>query len=119
MWVDASMGRLMFDKRVRRLWLIANVVGFGAGGAVVGALQRLQTQPYFGTVTSAVEAARVEARTTAVSLIVFGLLVGTAQWLVLRRVLRASAWWIAATMLGWILLGVTAGIVSGFIGGKI
>lgn len=92
-----------------RPWLVANFVGFAVGGALFGAVVRLLGQPYFGVTMSAIEAAYVQARSTGVSGLIFGAVVGTAQWLVLRRTLRAG-WWMPATCVG---LGL-AGVVSGF-----
>jgi hypothetical protein len=44
---------------------------------------------------------------------VIGLILGSAQWLVLRRQVRSAGWWIVVNWLGWMTsLGVAAGIVD-------
>lgn len=91
-----------------RPWLAANFVAFAVGGALAGGVLRSMMQPYFGVMTSATEAAYIQASSTGVSGAIFGVLVGTAQWLVLRRTLRAG-WWAPATCLGWGLGGVVRG----------
>jgi hypothetical protein len=99
-------------------WMLANLVGFAAGAPGFGALQRIRMQPYFGVVTEAGPAARVVAVSTTLTLTVFGLILGTAQWLVLRR--RWSVgWWVPATTVGWALVGVLGGALSGAIGGNV
>jgi Na+(H+)/acetate symporter ActP len=48
-----------------------------------------------------------------------GLIVGIAQWLVLRRYVRHAAWWIIANGIGWavtgggLMTGLGAGVVTG------
>ena len=41
--------------------------------------------------------------------IVLGLSIGLMQWLLLRRRLSKSGWWIGANVLGWVLLGLITG----------
>jgi hypothetical protein len=93
-------------------WIPANLAGYGLGGALFGAVQASRMRHHFDVTTSAVEAARLLAVTTSTSLILFGALVGTGQWLALRRHLRAG-WWMPATCLGWAMTGVIVGTVSG------
>ena len=55
---------------------------------------------------------------------VIGVTTGIGQWLVLRRAVYWSAWWVVINVVGWttgltllpgvILTGVMAGVVSGF-----
>lgn len=52
-----------------------------------------------------------DALSTAVSGLLFGLLLGGAQWFALRLPLRAAGWWLAANGLGW-LLGLALGAVA-------
>jgi hypothetical protein len=99
-------------------WMLANFVGFAVGETVAGAVQRAWLQPYFEVVTSAAEAARIEALATGVTSTIFGVLIGTAQWLTLRRKFGAG-WWIPATCLGWALGGVIGGVQSGVLGGRV
>lgn len=40
---------------------------------------------------------------TALMIPIIGLLLGLGQWFVVRRHLRRSAWWVAATFVGWII----------------
>jgi hypothetical protein len=99
-------------------WLLLNIVGFTIGGALSGGIQRARMQQYFEVVTSATEAIRVETPTTTLTMAVFGAVVGCAQWLVLHRVISA-VWWAPATCLGWTLCGVTSGVLSGALGGRV
>jgi hypothetical protein len=98
--------------------VLVNLIGFTAGGAIFGAVQRARLQPYFEVVTSAAEAARIEAATTGMTSTIFGAVIGTAQWLTLRRKFGAG-WWIPATCLGWALSGVAGGVLSGVLGGRV
>jgi hypothetical protein len=45
--------------------------------------------------------------------VVLGLSIGVGQWLLLRRRLPQAAWWIAANIAGWTLLGLLGLIVGG------
>jgi hypothetical protein len=102
----------------RRLWTVANLLGFAAAGAVFGAVQRLHSQQYYGVVVTAPDAVRIEAVNVAESLTLFGALIGIAQWLVLRRS-GYSAWWAPVTVAGWSLTGAVVGAISGFAFGSI
>lgn len=95
-----------------RPWLVANSIAFGLGGALAGGALRFLEQPYFGSDVSAMEAAFIQARGAGVSAVMFGALVGTTQWLVLRRATRAG-WWAPATCLGWGLAGAVMGFNAG------
>ena len=97
---------------MRREWLIANLLAFAVGGALFGGVLRALGQPYYGVMTSALEAGYIQARAAGVSGFIFGGVVGLAQWLVLRRTIRAS-WWALATCVGWGLSGVVSGFNSG------
>jgi hypothetical protein len=69
------------------LWVLANIVGWAVGGAV----------------SLAVGGAGAEGLTEAedVAVSVVGLLAGIAQWLVLRKRVERSGWWVLASALGW------------------
>jgi hypothetical protein len=95
-----------------RTWIPANLAGYGLGGALFGAVQASRLRHHFEVTTSAGQAARLLAVTTSTSLVLFGALVGTGQWLALRRHLRAG-WWMPATCLGWAVTGLIVGTVSG------
>lgn len=45
----------------------------------------------------------------ALALILMGLSIGFGQWLLLRRRFPRAGWWIGANVVGWGLLGLTAG----------
>ncbi len=98
-----------------RRWVLANLIGFTIGGAIGGAVLRATMQSYFAVPLSGADAARVVAVNTGVGMTIWGALVGTAQWLALRRSLRAG-WWLPATCLGWALSGVVTGALSGVTG---
>jgi hypothetical protein len=71
----------MVNKRKLLLWwVLANAVG----GAIVGALEEGEFQ-FFAT------------------LVLTGPILGVAQWLVLRRYIRHTNWWVIASILGWYL----------------
>jgi hypothetical protein len=91
---------------------LANVFAFTIGGAIAGGLLRFLEQPYYETDVSAIVAASVQAISLGLSEGIFGAVLGTAQWLVLRRALRAG-WWIPATCLGWALAGTIGGFLAG------
>jgi hypothetical protein len=97
---------------LRGRWLAANTIAFTVGGALGGGLLRSLEGPYFGTMMPALQAAAVQAIGAGTSGAVFGIVVGTAQWLVLRRAIRAG-WWIPATALGWALAGSLSGFSAG------
>ena len=100
-------------------WELGNIVGFTAGGAIAGTIARAMGQPYYGVVTSASEAVFVATRDAGTALAVWGVAVGTTQWLAIRGELKHVGWWIPATTLGWALAGVVAGILSGVMGGAV
>jgi hypothetical protein len=61
---------------------------------------------------SALDAGFIQAGTAVASWSVFGAIVGTAQWLVLRRSMRVGRW-APATALGWGLAGSVSGFTAG------
>src|SRR5262245_57785203 len=103
---------------MKRNWIVANTGGFIIGAAAFGAIQRARIQPYFGQGLPASRAAWVEITTLTPSLAVFGLIIGTAQWIALRRGAKV-AWWIPATILGWAAAGVPGGALAGAFGGGV
>jgi hypothetical protein len=102
-----------------RPWVLANAAGFALGGAIAGAMVLTAEEPLVGTVQSQTEAAAALAPITAVSLGVFGAVVGFMQWLVLRRLLSATGWWMVATAGGWAAAGAIAGTLAGFLSGTV
>jgi hypothetical protein len=107
-----SAGHHVVWSDLRRPWLVANFLAFGLGGGLAGGMLRFLQQPYYESGVSAIEAGYIQASSLGVSAAIFGALVGTAQWLVLRRTLRAG-WWAPATCLGWGLSGVVMGFNAG------
>jgi hypothetical protein len=104
---------------LRLRWVLANVVGFTAGGAIAGTIAGALVQQYSpGVVTSASEAVPVLTRAAGAATAVFGMVVGTTQWLAIREDVKHVGWWIPATTLGWALAGVVAGL-SGIMGGAV
>jgi hypothetical protein len=101
-----------FGSNLLRPWLVANIAGVTIGAAAWGGVWRALSEPYFGADISTLEAARIQATTMGLSAAVFAALVGTAQWLVLRQVVRAG-WWIPATCVCWAIGGVVSGFGSG------
>jgi hypothetical protein len=95
-----------------RPWLLAHFVAFIIGGALAGGVLRAIGQPYYGRMISAVDAGVVQAVSAAASWAIFGAIVGTAQWLVIRRSMRAD-WWAPATALSWGLPGIVTGFTAG------
>ena len=79
----AGIGR---DLWVR--WVLANVIGFAVGGAIAGTIARAIGQPQYGVLRST-EAVFIATRIAGAALAVWGAAIGTAQWLVIRRELRA------------------------------
>jgi hypothetical protein len=104
---------LVFDAALMRPWIVANLVGFTIGGALAGGVLRALIGPYFGTADMPVmEAARLQAIGSGLSAGILGLVVGAAQWLVLRQAIRAG-WWLPATAAGWGAAGVLVGFSAG------
>jgi hypothetical protein len=100
------------DPNLSRPWLLANFIAFAVGGTIAGGLLRALEQPYYEVMTSTLDAALIQASSLSVSTAAFGAIVGTAQWLVLRRTLRIG-WWVPATCAGWGLAGVVMGFNAG------
>jgi hypothetical protein len=78
-------------------WLVASLIGFGLGLVIDLIMSYLGIYP-------------IRAVSTLGSSIVFGLVIGTAQWTYLRRHLPNSVLWIFASALGWGLMTVTTGM---------
>src|SRR5262245_55020061 len=95
-----------------RSWLVANFLALTVGGAVAGGLLRVLEEPYYGSDISALEAALVQAVIVGLGFGTFGAVLGTAQWLVLRRALSVG-WWAPATCLGFAVAGAITGFLAG------
>ena len=83
----------------------------GVVGVVVGGLTLWGLGVVWGKVEGGVLGVVVGLRTVVVGMVVRGAVVGTAQWLVLRRRLHRAGWWVLATALG----GVGVGAIRGFV----
>lgn len=105
--------------RLSLQWVVANTVGFTVGGGIAGTIARAMGQSHYGVAASTAEAVLIAVRTAGAALAVWGLCVGVAQWLVIRRRLERVGWWAPATSTGWALAGVVAGILSGAMGGAV
>ncbi len=106
--------------RLSLQWVVANTVGFTAGGAIAGGIARAMGQSHYGVAAaSTAEAMLLAARTAGAALAVWGAAVGLAQWLVIRGRLKRVGWWAPATSAGWASAGVVAGILSGAMGGAV
>lgn len=111
--------RAQRSKQLSWLWVLPNAAGFAIGGAIAGGMVLTAEQPLVGTVRSQADAAAALAPVTAISIGLLGALVSLLQWLVLRRWLPATSWWIAATTSGWAAAGAIAGTLSGFLAGTV
>ncbi len=100
-------------------WILANAAGFAIGGAIAGGVVLAAELALIDTVQSQADAAARLAPVTAVSTGLMGAIVGVLQWLVLRKWLPGSGWWVAATAGGWAAAGLIAGTLSGFLGGTV
>jgi hypothetical protein len=103
---------LLVPSGMRNEWLVANTIAFTIAGGLGGGVLRAIIGPYFNTDVSAWEQGAIQAAGSAAGGAIFGLIVGAAQWLVLRRAIRA-AWWAPATALGFVLAGALGGLISG------
>jgi hypothetical protein len=104
--------RLLFGSELMRPWIVANTLAFAIAGAIGGGVLRAIVGPWFGSDVSAIEAGRIQATGAALSSAIFWTIAGTAQWLVLRRAIRAG-WWMPLTVLGWTASGALLGFSAG------
>jgi len=100
-------------------WILANAAGFAIGGAIAGAMVLAAEDALVGTVGSQQAAAAALVPIVAVWVGVFGAVVGAHQWLVLRRWLPLTGWWIAVTAGGWAAAGAIDGALSGYLSGTV
>src|SRR6476661_2627589 len=103
---------LVFSPGLMRPWLVANFVACAIGLGMWGGVVRALNEPYYGSAVSAIEAARLQASANALGGFLIGVALGTAQWLVLRRAIRAG-WWLPATCLGFTLAFALVGFNAG------
>jgi hypothetical protein len=103
---------LVFAPSLMRPWIVANFVACAIGLGMWGGVVRALNEPYYGSAVSAIEAARLQASANGLGGFLMGVALGTAQWLVLRRAIRAG-WWIPATCLGFTLAFALVGLNAG------
>jgi hypothetical protein len=104
---------LVLRHEIRRAggWILATMLGFGLGnaiGSIVGLYGwLLGPHPMLPTwdLTTAL-------RFWATGGAVCGLILGSAQWLVLRQVVRAPGWWIPINIVSW-AIGTASGWYTG------
>jgi hypothetical protein len=87
-------------------WLLASIAGGMLGLALGMALADMLTFPAATGMTREAAARIIPLATTlrtALTGAVVGLVFGGAQWLVLRRYLQTSGWWVIASGLGWMI----------------
>jgi len=102
----------VFGPEVSRPWLVANVVGFTIAGAVCGGVLQAAGGPLRGTEGSVMDAAGSQAVAAGLVGAINGVIIGAAQWIVLRHAIRAG-WWMPATVLGWAVVGAILGLGTG------
>src|SRR4029079_2244698 len=103
---------LVFGAGLMRPWLVANLVACAMGLGMWGGVVRTLNEPYYGSHVSALEAGWVQGTANALGGFLMGVALGTAQWLVLRRAIRAG-WWLPATCLGFTLALALVGFNAG------
>jgi len=103
---------LVFPSGLIRPWLVANAVAFTIGAGIAGGMLRALLDPAIEQAATRTDVAAVAAIGTGLPALTFGIILGAAQWLVLRRAIPA-AWWIPVTGIGWGLAGALVGFNSG------
>ncbi len=96
--------------------IIAGGVTVGAAGLAVGVVAGVAVGASAG-VDAGMDAGADAAGVAAA--ILFGMVVGTLQWLVLLRRFARSYWWVLASSVGWIVGGLVSGISEGVAGWSI
>jgi hypothetical protein len=128
---DAERITFMTAQTIRKVswifwlqWVFANVLGLIAGLMLGLSAFFIIFQP--DNPVSESEAFRSALPAAALAGIVIGIVIGTAQWLILRRYIRVIGWWwILTSTLGWGIGGalgalvesVNAGAIAGLIMG--
>jgi hypothetical protein len=111
--VVGSAQWLVLRKRVHRSgrWVLASIVGWAVGATVSLVLVLAVERGVVGTVSVFV--------TERAVWIVRGAVVGIAQWVVLRKRVHRSGWWVLASTVGWAVGMVGAGAVGYAVSGAI
>lgn len=106
-------------------WWAATGIAGGAATGAVGVAVGVSAGVAAGVVESldagAAEGVKagIEAGADAggvAAAVVFGAAIGVAQWLVLRRHVARSGWWVLACSVGWVVSGLSAGVTDGAAG---
>lgn len=97
-------------------WMASGVVG-GAAVAAIGAAAGALAGLAAGTADGADAGRSLGSDVAGVAAaILFGVAVGGWQWLLLRRRVARSGWWLPASAVGWVAAGLMAGITEGVAG---
>ena len=91
------------------LWTLATGLGWGVPATAITTLTADLHEAAFSSF-------RIGLATLVVCAALSGAAIGIAQWLILRRWVTGAAWWILATIAGWII-GFVAGLIFGFVTG--
>jgi hypothetical protein len=126
-WLVLRRSRVAYNSRSTGPWwvlagLLGGLLGLALGAALGDLLAPALTSPPADRAAAANMIPLSTALATAVSGLLFGLMLSGAQWLALRFPARAGGWWLAANGLGWMLglaLGAVAAIPISVIGGML
>ena len=88
-------------------WVLATVVGFAVGGTL--AFVTLVAAGYYD-LDDLVGRAVSPFLLSALFFAPIGPVVGIAQWIVLRRRIKAAGWWVLANIVAWVLFGALEGL---------
>jgi hypothetical protein len=93
---------LVLRRQIRQAgwWIVASILGWGLGLALVESLIKIIDWP-FGSV---------------VGWSMAGMVIGTMQWLVLHRQVPRARWWILANTVGWIVSWAMSLVGNGIVG---
>jgi hypothetical protein len=100
-----------------RAWIVASGLGLGISGAAAGALAPNGGEFGMAAAPSVTAGIRHYGPPALLAFAVWGVGLGVAQWVVVRRRIPGSGWWAPVTAAGWALTGATIGVVIGGIGG--
>src|SRR5919205_949281 len=95
------------------LWALSHPVGWGLLPLITWALH-----PHDLGVFLTNESMSFGMSDALPSFVVSGLVLGVAQWLLLRHIIDRAAWWVAATVIGWSIIAATS-FLGVFFGGGI
>ncbi len=110
--IEAGDQRDQGDRGFLLSWVLATSVGLVVGGAVAAAVEEAIRRSWYRFDMPESEEVFKVALAVGVMLFIWGAVIGTMQWTVLRRRLPGSGWWAPATAAGWCLAGVVAGVFS-------